>query len=161
MYFWAVYSFSYVNRYDGIITYYPHFDRRHNANFVGNYTWGEKKSWEFSARWNFGSGFPFTKTQGYYENLSFADGINTDYTQVNGILGVLYAEYNTGRLPYYHRLDINLKKKYEFGKNSNLEVNLGATNVYNRKNIFYFDRIKHERINQLPFMPSLGVIMTF
>ena len=161
MYFWCVYSLSYVTRYDGIKEYYPHYDRRHNANIVGTYTWGNKKSWEFSARWNFGSGFPFTKTQGYYENLNFADGINTDITTVNGVLGVLYDEYNTGRLPYYHRLDINLKKKYQLGKNANLEVNLGATNVYNRKNIFYFDRIKHERINQLPLMPSLGVIMTF
>jgi len=161
IYFWVVYSFSYVNRYDGINEYYPPFDRRHNANFVGTYTWGKKSSWEFSARWNFGSGFPFTKTQGYYENQTFADGINTDYTAVNGILGVLYAEYDTGRLPYYHRLDINLKKKCLLGKNANIEINLGATNVYNRKNIFYFDRITHERINQLPLMPSLGVLLSF
>ncbi len=161
LYFWAVYSFSFVNRYDGINQYYPPFDRRHNANFVGTYNWGNKNSWEFSARWNFGSGFPFTKTQGYYENQTFAGGINTDYTAVNGILGVLYAQYDTGRLPYYHRLDINLKKKYLLGKNSNLEVNLGATNVYNRKNVFYFDRITHKRINQLPIMPSLGIVMSF
>ena len=161
LYFWFVYSFSFVNRYDGISEYYPPFDRRHNANFVGTYNWGNKNSWEFSARWNFGSGFPFTKTQGYYENLTFADGINTNYTAVNGILGVLYAEYDTGRLPYYHRLDINLKKKFMLGKTSNIEVNLGATNVYNRKNVFYFDRITHERINQLPIMPSLGMLMSF
>jgi len=161
MYFWAVYSLSYVDRYDGIQEYYPHYDRRHNANVVGTYTWGKKKSWELSVRWNLGSGFPFTKTQGYYESLNFAGGINTDYTTVNGILGVLYAEYNTGRLPYYHRMDLNLKKKYQLGKNSNMEINLGATNIYNRKNIFYFDRIKHERIDQLPLMPSLGVQITF
>lgn len=161
MYLWGVYSLSYVDRYDGINTYYPHYDRRHNANIVGTYTWGKKKSWELSLRWNLGSGFPFTKTQGYYENLNFPDGINTDYTTVNGILGVLYDEYNTGRLPYYHRLDLNIKKKYELGKNANMEINLGATNIYNRKNIFYFDRIKHERIDQLPLMPSLGMQVSF
>jgi len=161
MYLWAVYSLSYVNRYDGIAEYYPHYDRRHNANIVGTYTWGEKKAWEFSLRWNFGSGFPFTKTQGYYENINFSDGINTDYTNINGILGILYADYNTGRLPYYHRLDVNLKRKFQLSKNANFEVNAGATNLYSRKNIFYFDRVKHQRINQLPFMPSVGMILTF
>lgn len=161
MYLWGVYSLSYVNRFDGINEYYPHYDRRHNANVVGTYTWGNKKCWEFSLRWNFGSGFPFTKTQGYYENLTFDDGINTDITSVNGILGILYGEYNTGRLPYYHRLDINLKRKIAISKNTSMELNAGATNMYNRKNIFYFDRVKHERINQLPLMPSFGMIMSF
>jgi len=161
LYFWAVYSLSYIDRYDGVFEYKPHYDRRHNMNFVGTYVWGDKKAWEFSARWNLGSGFPFTKTQGYYESLDFSDGINTDYTSTNGALGVLYADYNTGRLPYYHRLDINLKRKFKLSKDANFEVNAGVTNVYNRKNIFYFDRVKHERINQLPLMPSIGMFLTF
>ncbi|MDD3878355.1 MAG: TonB-dependent receptor plug domain-containing protein, partial [Bacteroidales bacterium] len=161
LYFWGVYSLSYINRFDGINEYVPHYDRRHNMNFVGSYVWGPQKAWDLSLRWNLGSGFPFTKTQGYFENLDFSDGINTNITEVNGTLGVLYADYNTGRLPYYHRLDISIKRKFELSKNANLEVNLGITNVYNRKNIFYFDRIKHERINQLPFMPSLGMFLSF
>jgi len=161
MYFWGVYSLSYVNRFDGINEYYPHYDRRHNANIVGTYTWGNKKSWELSVRWNFGSGFPFTKTKGYYESVIFNDGINSDITAINGTLGILYDEYNKGRLPTYHRLDMNVKKKYQLGKDTNLEINLGATNLYNRKNIFYMDRIRNERINQLPLMPSLGILMSF
>ncbi len=159
--FWAVYSWSKSDRYDGIIEYRPIFDRRHNVNLVTNYTFGKDLNWEFSVRWNFGSGFPFTQTQGFYENIDFSDGINTDYTSANGNLGIYYADINGGRLPDYHRLDLNLKHKIYFGKNSILEANLGLTNAYNRSNIFYFDRIKFERVNQLPILPSAGISITF
>ena len=68
-----------------------------------------------------GSGFPFTQTQGFYENIPFSDGINTDYTSENGELEIVYAELNKGRLPYYHRLDLSISKKtgsiYEFVSN--------------------------------------------
>ncbi len=161
IYLWATYSLGWVTRYDGVIKYPPHFDRRHNVNLVGSYAFGKDLTWEFSTRWNLGSGFPFTQTQGFYEKIPFHDGINTDYTRVNGELGIVYGPLNQGRLPYYHRLDINLKKTIATGENSELEISLSITNVYNRENIFYFDRIRYERVNQLPFMPSLGLNWTF
>lgn len=160
-YFWAVYSLGFVERYDGYATYNPHFDRRHNVNLVASHTFGKNLNWEFSARWNLGSGFPFTQTQGFYEKVPFAEGISTDYTTSNGEIGIMYAEVNQGRLPYYHRLDASLKKFYEFGKNSRLEIVLSITNLYNRKNIFYFDRVKYEKVNQLPMMPTLGMSLNF
>ncbi|MDO9512808.1 MAG: TonB-dependent receptor [Bacteroidales bacterium] len=156
-YFWAVYSLSYVDRYDGTITYNPHFDRRHNINLLGTYTFGSAYNWELSARWNFGSGFPFTLSQGYYEKINFSNGIYTDPANINGDLGILYAEQSSGRLPNYHRLDINLKHKIELGRYSRVELNVGATNVYDQKNIFYFDRVRFQRVDQLPFMYSAGV----
>jgi hypothetical protein len=161
VYLWATYSLGWVTRYDGVIKYPPHFDRRHNVNLVGSYTFGKDLTWELSARWNLGSGFPFTQTQGFYEKIPFYDGINTDYTRVNGELGIVYGPLNQGRLPYYHRLDLNLKKQIPTGENSELEISFGITNVYNRENIFYFDRIRYERVNQLPFMPSVGLNWTF
>lgn len=160
-YFWAVYSLGFVERYDGYMTYYPHFDRRHNVNLVASHTFGKNLNWEFSTRWNLGSGFPFTQTQGFYEKVPFADGIGTDYTTSNGELGIIYAEVNQGRLPYYHRLDASLKKFYEFSNESRLEIVLSVTNLYNRQNIFYFDRIKYEKVNQLPMMPTLGLSFKF
>jgi len=36
-----------------------------------------------------------------------------------------------------------------------------VTNAYNRENIFYFNRVKYERVNQLPLMPSIGMSLTF
>ena len=117
--------------------YSPHFDRRHNVNFISSYTFGKDLNWEFSARWNIGSGFPFTQTSGFYEFVPFTD-INTDYTTANGNLGIIYSNINEGRLPYYHRLDVALKHKFEISDNTTLETSLSITNVYNRNNIFYF-----------------------
>lgn len=161
IYFWLTYSLGWVTRYDGVIEYPPHFDRRHNVNLVTSYTFGKDLTWEASVRWNLGSGFPFTQTQGFYEKIPFYDGINTDYTRVNGELGIVYGPLNQGRLPYYHRLDANLKKTIATGENSELEITVGVTNVYNRKNIFYFDRVRYERVDQLPIMPSIGLNWTF
>jgi hypothetical protein len=165
-YFWAVYSLGYVIRkyedIDGSIKeYYPHYDRRHNINLVANYSFGPKEDWEFNARWNFGTGFPFTLAQGYFPLVNFSDGIYTDYTTENEDLGILYADLNTGRLPTYHRLDVGLKKIFTLSKYSKLEINLSITNLYNRENIFYVDRITGEKVNQLPIMPSLGVMFSF
>ena len=161
LYVWAVYSLGYIHKYDEISDYVPHYDRRHNVNLVGSYIMGKNLNWEFDVRWNMGSGFPFTLTQGFYELLDFSGGINTDYTTINGYIGTLYDDLNKGRLPYYHRLDVSLKRKFELGKNSTLEINISITNVYNRKNVFYVDRITNERIDQLPVMPSAGLSLTF
>ena len=46
-------------------------------NFVTSYKFGKNNSWKADIRWNLGSGFPFTQTAGFYENLVFDDGIKT------------------------------------------------------------------------------------
>ncbi len=161
IYLWAVYSLTYVTRNDGIREYRPHFDRRHNVNLVGSYTFGKKLDWEFNARWNFGSGFPFSGTQGFYEYQNFSDGLYTDPNSTNGTLGIIYGPLNGKRLPPYHRMDLSLKKEFVLSKNSNLDITASAINIYDRENIFYFDRVRYQRVNQLPFLPSLGVSMTF
>ena len=161
-YIWGAYSLGYVNRYDGKQTYPPVFDRRHNMNLVGTYQLDAKKHWELGARWNFGSGFPFTLTQGFYTNYNYSNGIGTDVLGGNGDLGIVYADQrNGGRLPYYHRLDLSLKYTIEFTKNSKAEITASATNVYNRANIFYFDRVRYTRVNQLPVLPSLSMTVQF
>jgi hypothetical protein len=165
-YFWVVYSYAFVNRFyediDSVLQhYYPHFDRRHNINLVGTYRFGSQMTWEVSARWNFGSGFPFTQTQGYYEKNTFDDGIYSDYLTDNGELGIIYGDLNEGRLPTYHRLDLNFKKRFYLSEVSKIDIDLSLVNVYNRENVFYRDRITGEIVNQLPFMPSLGITWAF
>lgn len=165
-YLWAVYSLGYVaRRYEDISSvlqeYNPHYDRRHNVNLVATYIMGDKYDWEINARWNYGSGFPFTLTQGYYGLQTFLDGIYTDYTTSNDELGIMYADINTGRLPQYHRLDVSIKKTFTLSEHSKLEANFGVTNLYDRDNIFYTDRLSGERIYQLPIMPSAGVMFYF
>ncbi|MGB4205540.1 MAG: TonB-dependent receptor [Bacteroidales bacterium] len=161
LYVWAVYSLTYVDRYDGLMRYFPHFDRRHSANIVVSYQLGDKKNWELSSRFNYGSGFPFTQSQGYYERLPFMGGIFSDYLRENGTIGIIYANLNEGRLSDYHRLDLSLKYLAKLGKNSKLEATASVTNIYSRKNVFYMDRLTGERIDQLPIMPSLGVSISF
>ena len=161
IYLWAVYSLAYVNRYDGVIEYVPHYDRRHNVNLVGSYRFGRELGWELNARWNLGSGFPFTQTQGFYEQLPFEQGAGTDYNISNGQLGVIYADYNKARLPYYHRLDFSLMRRMRIGERGMLELNLSVTNIYDRDNIFYVNRITGDKVYQLPIMPSFGMNFGF
>ncbi len=161
LYVWVVYSLGYVNHWDGIQDYRTHYDRRHNANLVVSYTLGKKKNWEIDARWNVGSGFPFKPTGGFYEDLNFQQGINTNYTSTNGDLNYFFDESQVKELPWYHRLDVNIKRTFLLFANTKLEIAAGATNVYSRENVFYFDRIQYKRVDQLPILPTLSVIMTF
>ena len=161
LYLWATYSLGYVQRSDEVQTYNPHYDRRHTINLLATYSLGEDRQWELSGRWSFGSGFPFTMTAGIYENLPFNQGIITDYTVENGELGIYYGEVYAGRLPTYHRLDLGAKRKFSIGRRSLLELSLSITNAYNRNNIFYFDRITFERVDQLPVLVCLGANFTF
>jgi len=160
-YFWGTYSLGWNNRWDGIQEYPPIFDRRHNVNLLATYNWGKQNSWEFSVRWNLGTGFPFTQTQGFYENVNLQGNLNQNYTATNGQLGIIYGDLNDGRLPTYHRLDANVKKTLKFKNDRSLELTLSATNLYNRDNIFYVDRVTLERIDQLPIIPTIGALYTF
>ncbi len=161
LYVWFVYSLGYSTRFDGIVEYNPHFDRRHNINFLTSYIMGKSLSWEISFRWNYGSGFPFTPTLGNYEQQNFQGGIGTDYTTSNGSVGIIYGDLSSSRLPDYHRLDFGLKRKFVLGENALLEIAFSITNVYDRNNIFYIDRITNERVDQLPILPSLGMSFKF
>ncbi len=163
VYLWGVLSYQHIERYDGQQTYAPPFDRRWNLNLLGSYTLGKRKDIEISLRYNFGSAFPFTQTQGFYENLGLASsGINTNYTQQNGNVGLLYAsQINGGRLSNYHRIDVSAKKRFKLSQYSNIETSLNITNVISRNNIFYVDRIENTRVYQLPFFPSINVTWNF
>ncbi len=170
LYLWATYSLGYVERKgqvtdkvitDESYTYSPHYDRRHTVNLLATYALGEWREWEISARWSFGSGFPYTQTQGVYQQLLFGNNIATDYTRESGEYSLHYAELYKGRLPSYHRLDLGVKRKFSIGTHSILELNLSATNVYSRENIFYFNRTTFERVNQLPILVCFGATMTF
>ncbi len=146
-----------------VATYPPPFDRRWNINLLGSYTAGKKRDWEISARFNMGSPFPFTQTQGFYEENNIQqNGIATNYLSQNGQIGILYAnEINGGRLSYYHRFDLSARKRFDLSKNSNIETTLSLTNVYNRNNIFYIERIDNTRVFQLPLFPSLNATWNF
>lgn len=167
LFLWGVYSFGKSTRWDGDTTYAPVFDRRHNINLVATYMFNFKKgkkdkTWEISARWNLGSGLPFTPTAGFYENNSFPGGVTTDPSQTNpSSVSTLLGGFNSERLPYYHRLDLTMKKRFNFKNKTQVELIASVTNVYNRKNIFYINRVTNQRIYQFPFLPSFGASFKF
>lgn len=161
LYVWTIYSLGKVIREGEMQTYAPHYDRRHNVNVLINYQMGQSRDFEISVRWNYGSGFPYSPTASMVEMLDFSNGINSDFISQNGTLTTIYGELNSERLPNYHRLDISAKKRFDIGKRSILEINLSVTNVYNRNNLFYWNRITSQRVDQLPMMPSLGITYTF
>lgn len=161
LYVWTIYSLGKVIREGEMQTYAPHYDRRHNVNVLINYQMGQSRDFEISVRWNYGSGFPYSPTASMVEMLDFSNGINSDFISQNGTLTTIYGELNSERLPNYHRLDISAKKRFDIGKRSILEINLSVTNVYNRNNLFYWNRITSQRVDQLPIMPSLGITYTF
>lgn len=160
-YIWFTYSLGRVSRTDEMQTYSPHYDRRHTLNLLATATLGDQREWELSARWNYGSGYPFTPTSGAYENITFGSSITTDLSGANGILGIHYGDLYSQRMPNYHRLDIGVKRKFSIGKRALLELDASVTNLYSRQNIFYFDRITFERINQLPILGCLGMTFSF
>ena len=164
-YFWAAYSLAYVNKnYEDanqeLVNYRTHYDRRHNVNVILSYTAGSRKQWEFSGRWNMGSGFPFTQVSGFYEHYSF-DNMGSQIVGESGDLGIIYGDLNKGELPMYHRLDLDVKRRFWFSERVMLEADFSVTNVYNRENIFYVDLVTSENIYQLPLMPSFGLTLSF
>ncbi|MEN9977997.1 MAG: hypothetical protein RLZZ569_622, partial [Bacteroidota bacterium] len=162
LFLWGVYSLGKSTRWDGFIEYFPVFDRRHNINIVGSYAFGKKKNLELNIRWNLGSGLPFTPTNGYYQPENFNNGATTNITTSNSSnIGILLGEFNSQRLPYYHRLDVTVKKQHTFENKTELEITVGVTNSYNRKNIFYRNRVTNKTIYQFPLLPSMGVSYRF
>jgi hypothetical protein len=160
MLFWVTYSLGFVNRNDGFQEYPTHFERRHNVNFLVNYLVG--RNLELGFRWNYGAGFPFTLTQGFYGQQDVLGGVDSDVLTNNPDLGIIYSEdRNSGQLPDYSRIDISLKKTFEFSKHMRLELVASVTNVLDRENIFYFDRVTYSRVDQLPILPSLAATMHF
>ncbi|HKL39979.1 MAG TPA: TonB-dependent receptor [Cryomorphaceae bacterium] len=162
IYIWTVFSIADVDRWDGVRSYDPVFDRNYNVNLVASYRFGKGLNWEVNGRWNYGSGFPFTQNQGFFLQEDFIGGLNTDITQTNsGEAEIQFAGLNEGRLPDYHRLDLTVKKTFKFSENSLLETSFSVTNTYDRENIFFVDRVTGERVNQLPVLPSFGVLYSF
>ena len=159
-YVWLVYSLGWVKRQDDKMEYFPHFDRRHNINLLASYSFGKRHSWQINARWNFGSGFPFTQTQAFFPSY-VPSGIIDDYTTINEDVDFILADYNNARLPNYHRLDLGAKKKFFLGERHSLELSISLSNVYNYKNVFYVNRTTNDIIYQLPFLYYFGLTWRF
>lgn len=140
----ASYTLSWAYKEVNNWLYYPKYDARHAGNLILEFNFGD--GWIASSVWNLSSGYPFTEIIGFYDKY-FLNNINGGEFQPYTYLG----DKNLGRLPAYHRLDLSLIKRLSLSL-VNVELGLSAINVYDRKNIFYFNRDTGEIVNMLPFL---------
>jgi hypothetical protein len=131
--------------------YYPKFDARHRLNFVLEYNLGS--GWIAGAIWNYSSGLPFTQLVGYYDKFYLNNIHGTGFEIGNFDPFSILGDRNASRLPDYHRLDLSLTKRFEVSF-SKWELSVNVINVYDRKNIYYYDRKTEEIVNMLPFFVS-------
>jgi hypothetical protein len=90
------------------------------------------------------------------------DLLQTDIISGNFPLNTLLADkINGGRLSFYHRLDVSVQYRHKLNKMAYIESTFAITNVYNRQNVFYLDRITNQKVNQLPVLPSLNLTVGF
>jgi len=134
----------------------PPHDRRHQVNALASVS---KSGVTFSARWQYGSGTPFSQSLGFDEFI-LLDG-PVDVREEPGDTRVLYGRPYEGRLPDYHRLDLSLDKVFVLKGRKKLTVQLGLTNAYDRNNLFYVDLFTLRTLNQLPRIPSISAKLEF
>jgi hypothetical protein len=138
------------------LVFSPPHDRRHQVNALVSLS---SRGFTFSARWQYGSGTPFSESLGFDEFV-LIDG-PVDVTDEPGETRILYGQPYEGRLPDYHRLDLSLDKVFSLVGRTELTVQLGVTNAYDRQNLFYVDLFTLRTLYQLPRIPSISAKLEF
>lgn len=111
-----------------------------------------------SARWEFGSGLPFSRAIGF-DGFVLIDDI-VDVRTAPTSRRVIYERPYNGLLPTYHRLDLSVDRTFALGP-VDLTLLGSIINVYDRRNLFYLDVFTLRRVDQLPFVPSFGIKVEF
>ena len=125
------------------------FDSRHVAAIVLGYRPSDRL--EYSGRWQYASGRPYTP---FDPVLSSEAGV-----------GIIRRDrVNADRFPAYHRLDLRLDHRMQFGT-FNVISFVSVLNVYNRDNPFQYywdaDDERARRVNQWGFIPVGGFELEF
>lgn len=150
----CAYTFSRTEVSSLGLNYPPRYDIRHAINVLAQFR--VSASFDITALWGYKSGAPFTQTVGYYSRLLLGNPGSDPFHDDPGDLYAILGLKNAARLPSYHRLDISARYRFVL-QSLSVEVGGSFVNVYNRKNIFYFERKTGRRYNMLPFFPSMYV----
>ncbi len=155
---YGAYSYGWVSMTAGGLTYYPRYDVRHHINLLSAFRpW---KDFELTMRWEFTSGYPFTQTMGFYDRIIPPDPVHTPPEHETGEPYAILGPKNAARLNPYHRLDAGVTYRFEFGQVRG-SMGIHIINLYNRKNVFYFERYTGQRIDMIPFFPSATVAFEY
>lgn len=128
--------------------YYPSiFERPHELTAVAS--WNINRHWSIGGTFTYATGTPFTPVRQLY--------------LVHSTLVSEYAEYNSGRLRPYSRLDLSGNYSFRWGKHADCTVNLSLFNALNYINEMYYGLKVYKRNFSytrsslfLPILPSIG-----
>ena len=125
------------------------YDNQYLFSVIGGYKLN--KNWEFSVRWNYAGGVPYTPMD--VASLS-GEGPEQRDTELT----------NSRRYPDYHSLNIRFDRRFHF-ESSSLIVYLSLWNAYNQKNVsFYYWNEMENKVDteyQWGFMPIGGMEFEF
>jgi len=122
---WISYAYSIARKQLDGAEYYSNWDRRHAFNIIANYSLSRK--WDFSLKWTYQSGQPYTPILGYY--IERAPDIADPFYQT------IPGGRNSLRYTPYHRLDLGAARHYQV-KGVGIDLYLQVVNAYWRKNVF-------------------------
>ncbi|HLE32707.1 MAG TPA: TonB-dependent receptor [Bacteroidota bacterium] len=155
--FYGWVSYGYLSstqdvRDDGYGSFPRNTDQRHTLAAVGNLDLGTL--WNVSARFVYGSGYPFTPSTAAY------DSAKVTWQWIRGTS-------NSGRIPPYIRTDLRISKGFEmFGLATSAFLDI--SNVFNTMNIQSFRYTRDGNGNPLkqeielwPIIPSVGLSVRF
>jgi hypothetical protein len=152
---WFAYTLGEVRYRDfaGEAEYAPAQDIRHTISAVGRVRPG--RDWSLGVKWRAQSGRPYTPVVGRENVSDLVDGI--DWVPVLG-------EYNSGRFPWYQRLDVRAERAFRIG-GTRMSASLEAVNVLGRRNLYDYRYVdgyaRAEPVEMLPFLPVFGLSAVF
>ena len=152
---WISYSLGFARRIiPGIADYYVPSSQEALNNLSLSINYKLNNHWTFGSNFTYGTGAPITP-------------VKAAYILHQNIISE-YGEYNSARLPDYHRLDLSATYTFASKKNSPLRhsINLSIVNVYAGENVVYeyftvddgklvFDRVS----TLISIMPSISYRM--
>ena len=139
-----------------VFEFSPSHDQRHQVNVVSEFRVGDASA---NLSWEFGSGRPYTRAYGFDLAPDIASQLTPPVNESGQAL-VLFDEPYGERLPPYHRLDASVSRPFDLSSRTTLEAKVGAINVYDRRNIFYYDTSRDNVVNQIPIYPYMSITVS-
>lgn len=141
------------------------YDHRHDLKIWGDFRFSAKV--DLSASWVFSSGLAFNVPKDAF--TIEIPGVSSPVTVID------FGSKNSDRLPPYHRFDVGLNVHFNSRKGVEHHIQLGAYNVYSRRNPLYYQirrvyveengKLKEDKtlygVHLLPFLPSISYSVKF
>ena len=159
---WVAYGYTRATRVSGDYEYPAVHDRRHSLNVVVEAP-GPLGA-DLGLRVGYGSPLPYTPFVGEWDHRFYRAATHSweDFEREP----IASADLNSGRFPYYARIDVSLRWEIEKWGGV-LRPYVQVANLLNRRNVFlYFydystSPATRSAFSQLPVLPSVGVEFAF